>query len=136
MSAAARVRRLLPPAWDDLVGMLLSVLCAVHCVATVLFVTTLTTLGLAGAADPRVERAMLAAAMAVGAMVLGHGALVYRRRLPLVPFFVGVAALAVVRPRLPEGSPWELTAVVVGALGIVGGHALSYRSRRRSVSCP
>jgi predicted membrane channel-forming protein YqfA (hemolysin III family) len=134
MPAPTPVRSPLPEAWDDLLGMLLSCLCAVHCAATVLFVSTLTTVGLAGMADPRVERAMLLVAMVVGGIVLGHGAVAHRRLRPLVPFLLGVLALVVVRPRLPEGSQWELAAVLVGALGIVGAHAMSYRSRRRCAS--
>jgi hypothetical protein len=136
MPTPTPVRSGLPEGWDDLVGMLLSSLCAVHCAATVLFVSTLTTLGLAGVADPRVERTMLLAAMVVGGVVLGHGAVVHRRRWPVVPFLLGVLALAIVRPRLPEGSPWELGAVLAGALGIVGAHAMSYRSRRRCAPQP
>lgn len=127
-AAPARARS--PGEWADLAGMLLSLLCAVHCAATVLLVSVLTTLGVAGVADPRVERVMLAAAIGVGGVVLGHGALVHRRRLPLLPFVLGVTALVGVRPRLPEESPLELVTVVIGALGIVGGHALSYRRQR------
>ena len=71
MPAPTPVRSPLPEAWDDLLGMLLSCLCAVHCAATVLFVSTLTTVGLAGMADPRVERAMLVVAMVVGGACWG-----------------------------------------------------------------
>lgn len=116
--------------WPDVVGMVLSVLCAVHCVATLLFVSVLTTLGVAGIADPRVERVMLGGAIVVGTVALGHGALAHRRWAPLLPFALGVVALLVVRPRVPEESPLEVAAVLCGAAGIVGAHALSYRRRR------
>ena len=117
--------------WPDVVGMLLSSLCAVHCLVTLLFLSTLTTLGAAGLADPRVERLMLASALVVGTVVLGHGALVHRRWRPLVPFVAGVLLLFLVRPRIEEGSPMELLIVLAGAAGIVGAHALSYRYRHR-----
>lgn len=117
--------------WPDVVGMLLSSLCAVHCLVTLLFLSTLTTLGAVGLADPRVERLMLASALVVGTVVLGHGALVHRRWRPLVPFVAGVLLLFLVRPRIEEGSPMELLIVLAGAAGIVGAHALSYRCRHR-----
>ena len=61
----------------DRVGMALSALCAVHCVAGVVLVTVL---GLGGGIllDPRIHEWGLALAVGVGVVVLGYAALRHR----------------------------------------------------------
>jgi hypothetical protein len=78
----------------DRVGMLLSGLCAVHCLAGLLFVTVL---GLGGGVllDPSIHRIGLAVALIVGGATIGLGAIRHGRRLPLLLGSIGLMLMAI-----------------------------------------
>jgi hypothetical protein len=80
----------------DRVGVLISGLCALHCITGLVVVTVL---GLGGEAllSPAIHRVGLAIAVVVGAFTLGLGALRHGRRGPLL---IGVAGLALMATSL------------------------------------
>lgn len=77
----------------DRVGVLLSGLCALHCVLSIVLVTML---GLGGQVllAPEIHRYGLVLAVLVGAVTLGIGAARHGQRLPLILGLVGVALMA------------------------------------------
>lgn len=82
----------------DRVGVLLSGLCALHCIAGLLLVTGLGagSLGLDGGLllAPAIHRVGLALAIAVAALTLGIGAIRHRQRGPLLLGAGGIALMA------------------------------------------
>ncbi len=74
----------------DRAGVALSGLCAIHCVASLLFVSVL---GLGGEVllSPAIHRVGLALAVLVGAVTIGMGV---RRHGQRAPLFIGAAGLA------------------------------------------
>ncbi len=77
----------------DRVGVLISGLCALHCIVGLVVVTVL---GLGGEAllSPAIHRVGLAIAVVVGAFTLGLGALRHGKRGPLVIGCAGLALMA------------------------------------------
>jgi hypothetical protein len=77
----------------DRVGVLISGLCALHCIAGLVVVTVL---GLGGEVllSPAIHRVGLAIAVVVGAFTLGLGALRHGRRGPLLIGVVGLTLMA------------------------------------------
>ncbi|MEP7221629.1 MAG: MerC domain-containing protein [Novosphingobium sp.] len=77
----------------DRVGVVISGLCALHCIAGLVLVTVL---GLGGEAllSPAIHRVGLAVAVAVGAFTLGLGALRHGKRGPLLIGIVGLILMA------------------------------------------
>jgi hypothetical protein len=103
----------------DRFGILLSALCAVHCVSGVVLVAVL---GVSGGAllDPRIHEVGLAAAVVIGAVGLGAGALRHGRRGPLM---LGVAGLALMACGLvaPHGGA-EVALTIAGVTLLATGH--------------
>ena len=77
----------------DRVGVLLSALCAVHCISGVVLVAVL---GVGGGVllDPRIHEYGLAAAVVIGAVGLGMGALRHGQRGPLMLGGAGLTLMA------------------------------------------
>lgn len=77
----------------DRLGVVLSALCAVHCVSGVVLVAFL---GISGGAllDPRIHEFGLVAAVIIGALGLGTGALRHGRRGPLMLGGAGLTFMA------------------------------------------
>ena len=115
----------------DRVGITLSALCAVHCLATIVIVSTL---GLGGEllGDPIIHEAGLALAMVVAAVAIGWGALRHRRAGPFVTAMTGLSfmggALAV-----PHGYE-EAILTIIGVALVSLGHLLNLRACRCSLS--
>ncbi|PZU16542.1 MAG: MerC domain-containing protein [Citromicrobium sp.] len=74
----------------DRVGIVLSGLCALHCLLTILVVSSL---GLGGGLllDPAIHKIGLALALIVAAVAIGIGALRHRRRAPFVTAMTGLS---------------------------------------------
>ncbi len=74
----------------DRVGIVLSGLCAVHCLLTILVVSSL---GLGGGLllNPAIHKIGLALALIVAAVAIGIGALRHRRRAPFVTAMTGLS---------------------------------------------
>lgn len=108
----------------DRVGMLLSGLCAVHCLAGLLFVTVL---GLGGGVllDPSIHRVGLAVALVVGGATIGLGAIRHGRRLPLLLGSVGLMLMAIA---LWSGhSAYEAALTVAGVALVALAHFANIR---------
>ena len=77
----------------DRVGMVLSGLCALHCLAGVVLVTVM---GLGGGIllDPSIHRVGLAIALVVGGATIGIGAIRHGRILPLALGTLGLSLMA------------------------------------------
>ena len=109
----------------DLLGVIASSACLVHCLATPLIVASLPL-----AADARFEGALAVMLVAL-ATVSAALALVRRRRLPVLTYGLGLAALAVRHGlELAEGSPAERILVVLAAALMITTHLLSLTAGR------
>jgi hypothetical protein len=108
----------------DRAGMVLSGLCAVHCVAGLVLVAVL---GLGGGIllNPAIHRVGLAIAMVIAAVAIGGGALRHRRAAPFVVAMTGLSfmggALAV-----PHGTQ-EALLTIIGVGMVASAHILNLR---------
>ncbi|QGN55189.1 MerC domain-containing protein [Novosphingobium sp. Gsoil 351] len=103
----------------DRVGILLSGLCAVHCVATLVLVAVL---GLGGGflLNPALHRVGLALAIAVGGIALGLGIARHGRREPLL---IGGAGLSLMSLALITGhGPAEAALTIAGVSLVAFAH--------------
>ena len=103
----------------DRVGILLSGLCAVHCIATLVLVAAL---GLSGGVllDPALHRVGLALAILVGAVAIGLGVARHGRREPLL---IGLAGLSLMALALAAGhGPTEAAATIAGVALVALAH--------------
>jgi hypothetical protein len=108
----------------DLVGVVASSACLVHCLATPLLVVFFPLV-----ADARFE-GVLAVILVVFATLSASLALARRRVLPMLTFSLGLAALAVRRGfELAEGSSEERIIVVIAAGLMIATHLLSLTAR-------
>ena len=111
----------------DRVGMLLSGLCALHCVLSIAIVALL---GFGGGFlfAPEIHRVGLVAATLIAAVAIGAGALKHRRAAPFVTAMMGLSfmggALAV-----PHGYE-EALLTIIGVALVSLGHILNLRSAR------
>ncbi|MGX7896190.1 MerC domain-containing protein [Tsuneonella sp. HG222] len=111
----------------DRLGMTLSCLCAVHCVASIAIVSAL---GVGGTflLDPAIHRWGLVVATLVAAVAIGLGAIKHRRAAPFVTAMTGLSfmggALAV-----PHGIE-EAVLTVIGVTLVAIGHVLNLREAR------
>ena len=78
--------------WLDRAAVMLSGFCVVHCVATVVLLGTLSSLGHLFA-DPRIHEVGLLLATVLGAVALGSGMMRHRRALPLLLGVPGIALM-------------------------------------------
>lgn len=108
----------------DRVAIGLSALCAVHCVATILLLGALSSLG-HFFADPIIHEVGLALAVVVGALALGAG---MRRHRSFGPMVIGGAGLLVMAAALfvPHGAS-ESVLTVIGVVLVAGAHLLNMR---------
>ena len=112
----------------DRVGLTLSVLCAVHCVGTLLLVTVL---GLGGSIllDPAIHRVGLVLAMVVVGVAIGLGALRHRPPAPSVIAVMGLTfmGVAMTAPRESE----EAVLTIIGVSLVALAHVLNVRHLHR-----
>lgn len=108
----------------DRLGLLLSCLCAVHCVAGVVIVLGLG-FGSSLLLDPIVHEVGLVLATIVAAVAIGLGALRHRRPAPFVVAMTGISfmggALAV------DHGVEEAVLTVIGVALVAAGHVLNLR---------
>ena len=109
----------------DRVGVLLSGLCALHCVAGLVLVSVL---GLGGGVllSPSIHRVGLALAIGVGALTIGLGV---RRHGRMAPLLLGAAGLTLMGAGLfaPHGAI-EAALTIAGVALVAGAHVLNLRS--------
>ena len=109
----------------DRAGVVLSALCAVHCLASLILISAV---GIGGSflLAPIIHEVGLALAMIVAAVAIGYGALRHRRAAPFVTAMTGLTfmggALAV-----PHGYE-EAILTIIGVALVSLGHVLNLRS--------
>ena len=109
----------------DRVGVVLSGLCAVHCVLGLVLVSML---GLGGGAlaSPAIHRIGLALAVLVGLITLGLGAIKHRHTMPLV---IGAGGLAVMALALfVDHGPAEAVLTITGVALVASAHIRNLRT--------
>jgi len=115
----------------DRAGMLLSGLCALHCVASIVLVSSLG-LGAQWLLAPEIHGIGLALALLIAAVAIGWGALRHRRPAPFVVAMMGLSfmggALAV-----PHGVE-EAVLTIIGVSLVTVGHILNLRHVHRTLS--
>jgi hypothetical protein len=122
--------------WLDAFGVVVSGVCAVHCVVVAVFLATLPLAGAALISDPRVETTFIGAALVLGAVSLGLGfGRVHRDPRPLSAFGVGVGLLLGARSAVAPNSAAEVAIVVAGAACITVGHWWNRRLLHRHAAC-
>ena len=110
----------------DRAGMLLSSLCAVHCVLGIVIVAGL---GLGGGflLDPAIHRYGLLLATVIAGVAIGTGALQHRRAAPFVVAMTGLTfmggGLAV------DHGIEEAVLTIIGVTLVAAGHVLNLRRR-------
>lgn len=108
----------------DRTGIVLSSLCALHCVAGIALVSAL---GLGGSLllHPAIHRVGLAIATLIAGVAIGLGAVRHRRPLP---FVVAVTGLALMASALAVGhGPGEMVLTVIGVTLVAAGHFINLR---------
>ena len=109
----------------DRTGIIISGLCVVHCLATILVVSAL---GIGGQFlfSPDIHRFGLVIALIIAAVAIGWGALKHRRAAPFVTAMTGLTfmggALAV-----PHGAQ-EAVLTIIGVALVSLGHILNLRN--------
>jgi len=109
----------------DRVGLFLSTLCLVHCVAGLVIVAGL---GLSGGflLDPAIHRVGLVLATVVAAVAIGIGAVRHRRA---APFVVAMTGLSFMGGALAVGhGTAEAIFTVIGVILVATGHLLNLRT--------
>ncbi len=108
----------------DAVGIALSGLCAVHCVLTIVLISSI---GFAGSwlLSPELHRWGLVAATLIAGVAIGIGAIRHRRRMPFVVAMTGLTFMggALAAPHGIEEA--VLTIIGVGLVSL--GHILNLR---------
>lgn len=111
----------------DHLGIGLAGLCALHCLATLVVISTL---GLGGhfLLDDNIHRIGLLLAVAVGAVAIGWGLLRHRRMLPFGVAMTGIALMAAALV-IPHGTD-EFLLTLAGVALVSVGHLLNLRAAR------
>ena len=112
----------------DRVGLTLSVLCAVHCVGTLVLVAGL---GIGGSVllNPAIHRVGLVLAMLVVAVAIGAGALRHRRPAPFVIAMTGLTFMGGAMAAPAEFEEAVLT--IIGVSMVAVAHVLNVRHLHR-----
>ncbi len=111
--------------WLDRAGVVLSALCAAHCIAG------LALIALVGASGgiffaPQFHEAGLAIAVIIGGLAVGMGALRHRRATPIM---LGVSGLALMASALTvEHGPAEALLTIAGVVLVAAAHIINLRS--------
>ena len=111
--------------WLDKLGIGLAGLCALHCIATVVLVSTL---GIGGhfLFEPGIHRVGLALALAIAAVAMGWGALRHDQTTPIVMASAGLAFMSVAL-LVPHGDD-EIALTLIGVTLVSVGHFLNMRA--------
>lgn len=116
----------------DLVGISLSILCAIHCLSVPFLLGALPLIGFV--ANHEFEWVMMGFIFAVAAVSFYHGFKLHRRNGIFWYLAAGVVVFAIIRPLLPE-SLHPLATLTGGAI-FVAGHWKNWRWHRPSCRKP
>ena len=108
----------------DRAGIVLSGLCVLHCIASIVIVSAL---GIGGEFlfAPAIHRFGLAIALVIAAVAIGWGALTHRRAAPFVVAMMGLTCLGGALA-MPHGTG-EVVLTVIGVALVSLGHLLNLR---------
>lgn len=123
----------LTPSRADRVGTCLSLLCAIHCMATPLLGTTLTLAGIGFLAHDSTERLLLMASVGLAAASLWWGFRLHRQRRVFLILAVALALIAI--GGFGVESPYETVLVVAGAAMLAAGHLVNRHLCGTCASC-
>ncbi len=113
--------------WDK-VGVTTSLVCAVHCLALPLLLTSLPILGIDLIQNESVEIAMIVLAFLVGIVALAKGRKAYRSYLPIIFFIIGIGCLI-----LKEvWHAWHNTILVPAVFFILLAHYTNHKMTKAS----
>ncbi|OYX65573.1 MAG: hypothetical protein B7Y88_07935 [Sphingomonadales bacterium 32-64-17] len=108
----------------DRLGVVLSALCLVHCIAGTVLVAGMG-LGATFLLDPAIHRVGLVLAVIVAGIAIGIGAVRHRRRLP---FVVAMTGLSFMGGALAVGhGAEEVVLTMIGVVLVATGHVLNLR---------
>ena len=108
----------------DRAGILLSGLCALHCLASILIVSAVG-IGSQWIFAPEIHRWGLLVALVIAAVTIGWGALRHRRR---APFVVAMMGLTFMGGALAAPHGWEEAVLTIIGVALVSlGHILNLR---------
>lgn len=110
--------------WLDRMAVTLSGFCVVHCVATIILLGTLTSVGHLFA-DPRIHEVGLLCATLLGAVALGGGLWRHKRMLPAAIGIPGLAFMA--SALLVRHGVTEAVLTVIGVSFVACAHLLNSR---------
>jgi MerC mercury resistance protein len=117
----------------DLLGMYVSLVCALHCLTVPLLVTVLPLAGAGVALGGSLEVLFIAASVALATGSLCWGFRRHRRWRVLI--VLGAALTMIAVGRFLASEPYELVCVVMGAAALAGGHLLNRYLCRTCVVC-
>ncbi len=110
----------------DRIAVGLSGLCVVHCVASIVVVSVLSTAG-TFLTSPAIHEIGLAGAVMLGALALWQGYSVHRQRRPAM---IGLVGLALMTCGLFVPHGWaEVVATIAGVSVLAGAHLMNARAR-------
>ncbi len=115
----------------DAAGVAVSFACAVHCVATPVFVAFLSLVGLSGGDSPLVEWGFLGGSLVIGVLALRSGRRRHQNAWPFRAFLAGGLSLGLARWAGEARPLLEASLVVIGASAIIAAHVANWRSGRR-----
>lgn len=119
--------------WDA-AGFSASLLCALHCALTPLFVSVLPLIGLEFLAHPVFETAMIALSLIIGAAALRNGYLNHHHKASaLLVFALGAILLLVARNVLSD--PFAEWTTLLGLAVIASSHFINWRLCQRAHCC-
>ena len=118
----------------DLLGIALSVLCAVHCLSVPLLLGAVPLAGLEIVADHEFEWVMMSLIFVVAAFTYFSGYRRHGRKEVFLFLALGVATFLLVRPLVSEA--WHPVATLAGGLVFVTGHWKNWRWHRPSCDEP
>jgi MerC mercury resistance protein len=117
----------------DLLGMYVSLVCALHCLTVPLLVTVLPLAGAGVVLGGSLEVLFIAASVALATGSLCWGFRRHRRWRVLI--VLGAALTMIAVGRFLASEPYELMCVVMGAAALAGGHLLNRYLCRTCVVC-
>ena len=113
----------------DNLGIIASMLCAIHCAFLPLVITTLPLLGIGFLADERIELSMIGVALAIGILSLGISYFRGHRR--IVPILVlNIGFLSIIAGHFTSHSYLEPILIPLGGFTIALSHYLNWRYTR------
>ena len=108
----------------DLIAVLLSALCVLHCLALPVFLLALPMLSLSFLADEWVHLVLLSIALPISLVALWHGCRQHRNQFLLISGVIGIAFMAFAVTEW--GNQYERSLTLIGVLLLAATHSLNW----------